>query len=111
MLGRLLVGALIWLAAVTLFIVGLQNSTRARRLGPAYVVTHTASYQRVTVVSAKIRRGADRLAVATAIVSPLRAGQVDEVLMYLLEPAQPGKTVLHRVQWSPRTGYSELLIP
>jgi hypothetical protein len=111
MLGRLLVGgALIWLAAVALFIVGLQDSARARRLGPAYVITHTASYQRVTVVTAKIRRGTDRQAVADAIVSPLRARQVDEVLMYLHEPAQPGKTILRRIQWRRGGGYSELLI-
>ena len=106
MLGRLFVGALVWLAAVALLIVGLQDSARARRLGPAYVITHTASYQRVTVVDAKIRRGADRQAVAEAIVSPLRSRHADEVLIYLREPAQAGKTVLRRIQWSRGGGYS-----
>jgi len=109
MLGRLFVGALVWLAAVALVIVGLQDSARARRLGPAYVITRTASYQRVTVVNAKIRRGANRQAVAAAIVTPLRDTH-DEVLIYLQEPAQPGKTTLRRVQWSRDGGYSELLI-
>ena len=104
MLGRLLVGALVWLAAVALLIVGLQDSARARRLGPAYVITHTASYQRVTVVTAKIRRGADRAAVAEAIVTPLREKQFDEVLIYLHEPAQPGTAILRRIQWSPAGG-------
>ena len=110
MLGRLFVGALVWLAAVALLIVGLEDSARARRLGPAYVITHTASYQRVAVVTAKIRRGADRMAVARAIVTPLRARHTDEVLIYLHEPARPGTTVLRRIQWSPGGGYSELLI-
>jgi hypothetical protein len=109
MLGRLFVGALVWLAAVALVIVGLQDSARARRLGPAYVITRTASYQRVTVVNAKIRRGANRQAVAAAIVKPLRDTH-DEVLIYLEQPAQPGKTTLRRVQWSRDGGFSELLI-
>ena len=110
MLSRLFVGALVWLAAMALLIVGLQDSARARRLGPAYVITHTASYQRVTVVTAKIRRGADRMAVAKAIVTPLRAKHADEVLVYLHEAAPPGTTILRRIQWSPGGGYSELLI-
>jgi hypothetical protein len=109
MLGRLFVGALIWLAAVALLIVGLEDSARARRLGPAYVITRTASYQRVTVVNAKIRRGASPRTVAEAIVKPLRDTH-DEVLIYLQEPAQPGKTTFRRVQWSRAAGYSELLI-
>ena len=109
MLGRLFVGALVWLAAVALLIVGLQDCARARRSGPAYVITRTASYQRVTVVNAKIRRGADRQAVAAAIVKPLRDTQ-DEILIYLEEPARPGRTTLRRVQWSRDGGYSQLWI-
>jgi hypothetical protein len=112
MLGRLLVGAFVWLAAMGLFIVGLEDSARARRLGPAYAITHTASYQRVTVVDARIRRGADRRAVAEAIVAPLRATQADEVLIYLSEPARPGQTILRRIQWSRAGGYArEFTIP
>ena len=110
MLGRLLVGAFVWLAAVALLIVGLADAARARRVGPAYLITHTASYQRVTVVNARIRRGADRLAIAAAIVEPLRARHTDEVLIYLTEPAQPGRTLLRRIQWSRGGGYSELRI-
>ena len=128
MAGWLIVGACVWLAALMLFAAGVQwsvlppallpdgaaTSSLVRRLNDArppdapitWAVVSATSAQRALVVDVDAVHVDQALAIAAAIVGPLREQYV-EILVYLRRAGTA--STLRRVQWTPAGGYVELV--
>jgi hypothetical protein len=125
--GWLIVGACVWCAALMLFAAGLQwsvlppdvsdrpaTSALARQLNASRPVGTTATWavvsatsaQRALVVEVDAVHLDQAVAIASAIVEPLRA-QYAEVLVYLRRVGEAA--TVSRVQWTPAGGYVELV--
>lgn len=110
MLGRLIVGAIVWLAAAALLAVGLEQSARPRADRPRWMVTHRTAYHDVLLIEATARRDVPALDVAAGIIDAIRPNRYTEILVYVHHRTGWGRTSLRRVQWTRAGGYQELLI-
>jgi hypothetical protein len=99
------------LPAVSTFLKEL-NAARAPSLkeGESWVVTKVTSAHHMLVVNVDADRLENAQAIATEIVEPVRDRKFDEVLVYIWQKDSRKKYADRRVQWTPKGGYSELVI-
>jgi hypothetical protein len=129
--SRLLVGGIVWLAALALFAAALQSPVRARRLhrpptsdlartldaaaGPGssrhpwWGVVNAKSALHLLVADVEADDATDARAIAARIVAPIR-GRYDEILIYVRQTGAADALAARRVQWTPRGGFAELII-
>jgi hypothetical protein len=134
MYWRLALGAVVWAAALGLFVVALQPADRqvrleapqhagalARRLNApqsasgqrwwSWRVTRAVSAQRAMIVEVEAERLADARAIAMQIIEPVRTHGYDEILIYVRAAGAPAAAASRRVQWTPRGGLHVLQMP
>ena len=134
-MGRLLaiIGGVVWLSAMVLVATLLRwteqpryvaprppvstllkelNATRAATLkeGESWVVTKVTSAHNALVVDVEAASVDDALAIAANIVAPVRDRKFDEILVYVRRMHSRKGYADRRVQWTPKGGYSELVI-
>jgi hypothetical protein len=134
-MGRLLavVGGGVWLIAIALIAVAVHwferpvrispltptptllrelNASRNSKLieGESWIVTKVTSAHHVLVVNVDADRVGNAQAIATEIVAPVRDRGFDEVLVYVWKMRSHKAYADRRVQWTPKGGYSELVI-
>ena len=131
MKSRLLVGAIVWLAALLVLAAGLQSPVRARRLHraptsdlartldaaaglgsprrPWWGVVNAKSALHLLVVDVDTDDASEARAIAARIVTPIR-GRYDEILIYVRQTGAADALAARRVQWTPRGGFAELII-
>jgi hypothetical protein len=133
--GRLLaiVGGVVWFGAIAFFAVAVQWSEQPRKVTPlppvstllkdlnaaraphmkegeSWVVTKVTSAHHVLVVNVDADSVGNAQAIASEIVAPVRDRGFDEVLVYVRKMRGKKMYADRRVQWTPRGGYSELVI-
>src|SRR5262245_155663 len=129
--GRLLVGGVVWLAAVVLFAATLQwsaqtrprphraaTSTLARLLDrgmgtsrhPSWAVTNATGAHHALIVEVEADDATRALEIAPDIVAPVHA-IYEEILIYVRQQGASDKLAARRVQWTAHGGYVELVIP
>ena len=88
------------------------NAARAPSLkeGESWVVTKVTSAHHMLVVNVDADRLENAQAIATEIVEPVRDRKFDEVLDYIWQKDSRKKYADRRVQWTPKGGYTELVI-
>ena len=134
-MGRLLavVGGGVWLAAIALVAIAVKwsetprvtprltavptllrelSAARAKEFkeGEAWVVTKVTSAHNVLVVNVDADRVGNAQRIATEIVVPVRSRGFDEVLVYVWSMHRHKSYPDRRVQWTPQSGYTELVI-
>jgi hypothetical protein len=134
-MGRLLavIGGVVWLGAIALFATAVLWSEKPRRVSPltpvptllrelnaarasglkegeSWVVTKVTSAHHALVVNVDANRVSDAKAIAEEIVAPVRDRGFDEVLVYVWKMRGQRTFADRRVQWTPRGGYTELVI-
>jgi hypothetical protein len=134
-MGRLLAvfGGIVWLGAIAFFAFAVQWSEQPRKVAPltpvptllrqlnaartpqmkegeSWVVTKVTSAHHVLVVNVDADRVGDARAIASEIVAPVRDRGFEEVLVYVWKMRGHKTYADRRVQWTPRGGYSELVI-
>ena len=134
-MGRLLavIGGVVWLSVMVLIAMTMRwyeqprqvarlpavstllkelNAARAPSLkeGESWVVTKVTSAHHMLVVNVDADRLENAQAIATEIVEPVRDRKFDEVLVYIWQKDSRKKYADRRVQWTPKGGYSELVI-
>jgi hypothetical protein len=132
-IGRLLVGGVVWLAVVALFATFLYRSARPVRVpsnesGSALVrtlnkaqpltdtdwapwlVTRAATAHNVMVIDVEARHLDHAKSIATEIVEPVRSRGYDEILVYVHQAGGKREGAERRVQWTPKGGYVELVL-
>jgi hypothetical protein len=76
---------------------------------PAWRVTHQLSAHYVLVMHVETARIQNARAIAQQLIEPVK-DEYAEAVIYFYRPAPGGATLVCRVQWTPRGGYSELPI-
>ena len=134
-MGRLLavIGGVVWLSVMVLIAMTMRwyeqprqvarlpavstllkelNAARAPSLkeGESWVVTKVTSAHHMLVVNVDADRLENAQAIATEIVEPVRDRKFDEVLVYIWQKDSRKKYADRRVQWTPKGGYTELVI-
>ena len=134
-MGRLLaiVGGGVWLIAMVLIAFAVQWSEKPRvvprltavpallrelnaaqakefKEGEAWVVTKVTSAHNILVVNVDADRVGNAQEIATQIVMPVRSRGFDEVLVYVWSMHPHKGYADRRVQWTPKGGYTELVI-
>src|SRR5262245_7218966 len=134
-MGRLLavVGGVVWLVAIAAFAFFVYRSERPRLVPPltavptllremnaarakefkegeAWVVTKVTSAHHVLVVNVDADHVGNAQKIASDIVTPVRDRGFDEVLVYVWNMHHHKAYADRRVQWTPRGGYSELVM-
>ncbi len=129
-----LLSALAWLGAATLFVVAMQGSARTPRVSshaigisplaqslsqlehqgrwtrgsPEWVVTKAVAALHLMVADVEANRPEQALAIAGAIIEGA-SSRYDEVLIYVR--GVRGSGAVHRVQWTARNGFREWVYP
>jgi hypothetical protein len=134
-MGRLLavVGGGVWLVAIALIAFAVHwsekprvvppltavptllrelNAARAKEFkeGEAWAVRKVTSAHHVLVVNVDADRVGNAQKIATEIVAPVRDRGFDEVLVYVWALHRQKPYPDRRVQWTPRGGYTELVM-
>ena len=109
MISRLLLGGVIWLAALLLLAAGLESPAPARRGVEPWSITGTRTAHHALIVDVVAQQVSEATAIASAIVEPVRH-RYEEILVYVRGPGEHGLPAERRVQWTPRAGYAELVI-
>jgi hypothetical protein len=134
-MGRLLavVGGVLWLGAIASFAITVRWSEQPRHVpaltpvptllrelsaartptlkeGETWVVRKVTSAHHALVVNVDADRVGDARAIAMEIVAPVRDRGFDEVLVYVWSTHGQKTYADRRVQWTPRGGYSELVM-
>jgi hypothetical protein len=133
--GRLLaiVGGGVWLLAIASFAVAIHWSEKPRPVAPltsvpsvirdlndqrkkefkegeAWAVRRVESAHHVLVVNVDADRVGNAQKIATEIVTPVLDRGFDEVLVYVWGMHRRKSYADRRVQWTPKGGYTELVI-
>ena len=134
-MGRLLaiVGGGVWLIVIALGALAVYLSDRPRIVPPlstvptllkelngirpsqpvegeAWVVTKVTSAHHVLVVNVDADRVGNAQEIATELVAPMRERGYEEVLVYVWGLHLHKPYADRRVQWTPKSGYSELVM-
>ena len=134
-MGRLLAigGGVVWLLAIALIAFAIHWSDRADRVPPltavptllrelsaarasqlkegeAWAVTKVTSAHHMLVVNVDAERVGNAQAIATEIVTPVLNRGFDEVLVYVWRTHQRKPYADRRIQWTPKSGYTELVM-
>jgi hypothetical protein len=134
-MGRLLavIGGVVWLSAMGLVALTIRWSEQPRRVTPlppvssllkelnaartstlkegeSWVVTKVTSAHNMLVVNVDADRLTDAQAIAAEIVAPVRSRKFDEILVYVRQTDSRKGYADRRVQWTPKGGYTELVI-
>jgi hypothetical protein len=128
--GRLLLGGVAWLAAIVLFAAALQWSAHGQRLSfstpasafarllnvdnegrrlPSWAVITATGAHHVLVVEVEADDASAALVIAPQIVARVQ-DRYQEVLIYVRQQRASDRYAAHRVQWTPGSGYHELVI-
>jgi len=130
MTGRLLLGGVVWLAAMALFAAALQQSAHGHHLAayaptsalarllniendgrrsPAWAVVNATGAHHALIVEVEADDAGAALDIAPQIVA--HVGDVyQEVLIYVRQQGAVDRYAARRVQWTPSGGYRELVI-
>ena len=84
------------------------NRSRPTTLWPSWTVTRANSAHSVLVVDVEAARVDNAREIAEQIVKPVRSRGYHEILIYVYETGNPDAAA-RRVQWTPRTGYVEMV--
>lgn len=134
-MGRLLavIGGIVWLSAMVLVAMTVRWSDQPRHVAPltpvptllrelnaarvsslkegeSWVVTKVTSAHHMLVVNVDADRLDNAQAIAAEIVAPVRDRKFDEILVYVRQTHSRKGYADRRVQWTPKGGYSELVI-
>jgi hypothetical protein len=134
-MGRLLavIGGVVWLSAMVLIAMTIRWSEQPRRVAPlppvttllkelntartsslkegeSWVVTKVTSAHHMLVVNVDADRLEDAHAIAREIVAPVRDRKFEEILVYVRQTKSRKGYADRRVQWTPKGGYTELVI-
>ena len=133
-MGRLLAisGGVVWLLAIGLIAFAVHWSDRPRvpplaavptllrelsaarasqfKEGEAWVVTKVTSAHHVLLVNIDAERVGNAQAIATEIVAPVKDRGFDEILVYVWRTHKHKPFADRRVQWTPKGGYTELVM-
>ena len=134
-MGRLLAigGGVFWLLVIGSIAFGLHWSERARRVPPltavptllrelsaarasqfkdgeAWVVTKVTSAHHVLLVHIDAERVGNAQQIATEIVAPVKDRGFDEILVYVWRTQNHKPFADRRVQWTPKGGYTEMVM-
>ena len=134
-MGRLLavIGGIVWLSAIVLVAMTIRwteqprhvtplppvssllkelNAARTSTLkeGETWVVTKVTSAHHMLVVNVDADRLDDARAIAAELVAPVRDRKFEEILIYVRQTHSRKPYADRRIQWTPRGGYSELVI-
>ena len=88
------------------------NAVRAKEFkeGEAWAVRKVTSAHHVLVVNVDADRVGNAQKIATEIVAPVRERGFDEVLVYVWATHRHKPYADRRVQWTPKGGYTELVM-
>ena len=127
---RLLLGGVAWLAAIVLFAAAVQQSAQGRHFpsstpvsalarllnvgidghrSPSWAVTDATGAHHVLVVEVEADDASAALEIAPQIVAHV-SEVYQEVLIYVRQQGAVDRYAAHRVQWTPSSGYRELVI-
>jgi hypothetical protein len=134
-MGRLLavIGGIVWLSAMVLVALTIRWTEQPRRVPPqistptllrelnaarapslkegeSWVVTKVTSAHHTLVVNVDADRLEHAQAIAAEIVAPVRERKFDEILVYVRQMHSRKGYADRRVQWTPKDGYTELVI-
>ncbi len=134
-MGRLLavIGGVVWLSAMALIAMTIRWTEQPRHVAPlppvssllkelnaartstlkegeTWVVTKVTSAHHMLVVNVDADRLDDARAIAAEIVAPVRDRKFEEVLVYVRQTHSRKGFADRRIQWTPKSGYTELVI-
>ena len=133
-MGRLLAisGGVVWLLAIGLIAFAVHWSDRPRvpplaavptllrelsvarasqfKEGEAWVVTKVTSAHHVLLVNIDAERVGNAQTIAAEIVAPVKDRGFDEILVYVWRTHKHKPFADRRVQWTPKGGYTELVM-
>jgi len=133
-MGRLLAisGGVVWLLSIGLIAFAVHWSERPRvpplatvptllrelsaarasqfKEGEAWVVTKVTSAHHVLLVNIDAERVGDAQTIAAEIVAPVKERGFDEILVYVWRTHKHKPFADRRVQWTPKDGYTELVM-
>jgi hypothetical protein len=75
---------------------------------PAWTVVGATSAHHVMVIDVEAQRPEQARAIAVQLVEPLR-DRYEEVLVYVRRPGTSEELAARRIQWTPRSGYTEMV--
>ena len=126
-------GGVVWLLAIALIALVLHWSERARHVPPltavptllrelsaarasqfkdgeAWVVTKVTSAHHVLLVNVDAERVGNAQQIATEIVAPVKDRGFDEILVYVWRTQKHKPFADRRIQWTPKGGYTEMVM-
>jgi len=133
-MGRLLAisGGVVWLLSIGLIAFAVHWSDRPRvpplaavptllrelsaarasqfKEGEAWVVTKVTSAHHVLLVNIDAERVGNAQTIAAEIVAPVKNRGFDEILVYVWRTHKHKPFADRRVQWTPKGGYTELVM-
>ena len=133
-MGRLLAisGGVVWLLSIGLIAFAVHWSDRPRvpplaavptllrelsaarasqfKEGEAWVVTKVTSAHHVLLVNIDAERVGNAQTIAAEIVAPVKERGFDEILVYVWRTHKHKPFADRRVQWTPKDGYTELVM-
>ena len=133
-MGRLLAisGGVVWLLSIGLIAFAVHWSERPRvpplatvptllrelsaarasqfKEGEAWVVTKVTSAHHVLLVNIDAERVGNAQTIAAEIVAPVKERGFDEILVYVWRTHKHKPFADRRVQWTPKDGYTELVM-
>jgi hypothetical protein len=132
-MGRLLAisGGVVWLLSIGLIAFAVHWSDRPRvpplavptllrelsaarasqfKEGEAWVVTKVTSAHHVLLVNIDAERVGNAQTIAAEIVAPVKDRGFDEILVYVWRTHKHKPFADRRVQWTPKGGYTELVM-
>ena len=133
-MGRLLAisGGVVWLLSIGLIAFAVHWSDRPRvpplaavptllrelsvarasqfKEGEAWVVTKVTSAHHVLLVNIDAERVGNAQTIAAEIVAPVKDRGFDEILVYVWRTHKHKPFADRRVQWTPKSGYTELVM-
>ena len=133
-MGRLLAisGGVVWLLSIGLIAFAVHWSERPRvpplatvptllrelsaarasqfKEGEAWVVTKVTSAHHVLLVNIDAERVGNAQTIAAEIVAPVKNRGFDEILVYVWRTHKHKPFADRRVQWTPKGGYTELVM-
>ena len=133
-MGRLLAisGGVVWLLSIGLIAFAVHWSDRPRvpplaavptllrelsvarasqfKEGEAWVVTKVTSAHHVLLVNIDAERVGNAQTIAAEIVAPVKDRGFDEILVYVWRTHKHKPFADRRVQWTPKDGYTELVM-
>ena len=133
-MGRLLAifGGVVWLLAIGLIAFAVHWSERPRvpplaavpthhrelsaarasqfKEGEAWVVTKVTSAHHVLLVNIDAEQVGNAQTIAAEIVAPVKERGFDEILVYVWRTHKHKPFADRRVQWTPKGGYTELVM-